>query len=114
MATLEAQLMSISEMDEVIGISTLTETVQDSGGVTQSWSAPTANIRAKVRYERTNEAEAEKQERFTQEIKVWIRYNTSATEATKIYWRSDYYDVYAIEFTPRQRFMVLKARLIEQ
>lgn len=114
MATLANQLPTISEMDEVVGFSTLTETLDDAGGLIKSYSAPTADIRAKVRYERTNEGElGTDQQKFTQEIKVWIRYYSTATEYKFLYWRSKYYDIYAIETTPRSRFMVIKARLIE-
>lgn len=114
MATLANQLPSISEMDEVIGFSTVTETLDDFGAPKFSRTTPTADIRAKVRFDRTNEGNLDTdQEKFTQEIKVWIRYYTAATEYKQILWRSKYYDIYALETTPRNRFMVIKARLIE-
>lgn len=101
-------------MDEYIGISTLTETVTDDGGTTESWSVPTADVPAKVRFINTNEADpGVKQEKFVTEIKIHTRYYSAFTETKKVYWRSKYYDVYAIEFTPKARFMVMKARLIE-
>lgn len=109
------QLASIGEMDELIGFATKTETVENSGAVRESFDTPTPTIRAQVRYERTNEGEqGTKQEKFTTEIKIWIRYNSSATQYKYVYWRSNYYDIYAIETTPRSRFMVIKARLIEE
>jgi len=114
MATLANQLMSISELDEVVELCTITETLDDSGSLIKTTTVAGTQIRAKVRYERTNEGEGgSDQEKFVQEIKVWIRYNTSGTEYKSLYWRSEHYDIYAIESTPRNRFMILKCRLIE-
>ncbi len=114
MGNLKNQLMSISEMDELIGIATRAEVTDDYGAIRITDSTPTVNIRAKVRYERTNEGEGAKQEKFTQEIKVHIRFNSLSIVTNLIYWESKYYDIYAVETTPKQRFHVLKARLIEQ
>lgn len=114
MGGLQNQLMSISELDELIGFATLTSTIDDYGAAVDSYSVPSQNIRAKVRYINTHEAElALKQEKTTTEIKIHLRYDSTYTQYKYVYWNSKYFDIYAIEDTPRQRFHVIKARLIE-
>jgi SPP1 family predicted phage head-tail adaptor len=114
MGNLKNQLVSISELNELIGFATRTTTLDASGAQVESFDTPTANIRAKVRYMSVNEAEgALKQEKLTTEIKVWVRYSSSYTAYKYIYWGAKYYDIIGIEHTPRSRYHVIKARLIE-
>lgn len=113
MPALTNQLKTIGELNDRIGIVTPTEVVDDYGGKRVTITGGSATIPAKVRYERTNEQDNLKQEKFTQEIKIHIR-NGSYDELDYVYWNDKYWDVYAIESTPRERFMVIKARLIEQ
>ena len=114
MGSLDNQLISISEMDELIGLVTRTETVDDYGANILTYGTPAVNIRAKVRFINTDESEQLNQEKFTQEIKVHIRPYSGLTSEYYVYWNAAYWDIYAIESTPRQRFTVIKARLIEQ
>lgn len=116
MSRLKNQLITIGELDELIGLADKNETTPTSGfgGRITAFDVPDVNIRAKVRYERTNEGEsAAKQEKFTTEIKCIIRENSNLTIEKYVYWREKYYDIYAIEDTPGQRFQIIKARLIE-
>lgn len=113
MPALRNQLPTIGDLNDRIGIVTPTEVVDDYGGRRVTLTGGTATIPAKVRYERTNEAEEGKQEKFVQEIKVHIR-KGSFYALDYVYWGGKYWDVYALETTPRDRFMVIKARLIEQ
>lgn len=107
-------LKSISEMTEVISLCTLTQSVDYFGAGTETFSSPgTPSIRAKIRYDMTNEAEDEKQERLTEQIKVWIRYGSGVTKLHKVYWDSKYWDIYGLERTPNNDFHVLKCRAIE-
>ena len=114
MATLQNQLPTIGELDELIGLGSTSEVVDDYGAVQLTLPQITPTIRAKVRYMMTNEREQEKQEKFTQEVKVFIRYNANALVANVMYWDSLYWDVYAVERTPRDRFHVLKCRQIAE
>lgn len=114
MGSLQNQLTTISQLDELIGFATKTETVDDFGSTVDVYSTPTADIPAMVRFDSTNEQQSPAdQEKFTTQIKVWVRYDATYTEFKYVYWNSQRYDIYAIEHTPRQRFMVIKARLIE-
>jgi SPP1 family predicted phage head-tail adaptor len=108
------QLKDIGNLKQRIGFATRTTTISDSGGQIESFSVPTANIPAMVRYVSTNEAEGFiKQEKFVTDIKVWVRYSTSYTTYKYVYWGAKYYDITGIESTPDFRFHVIKARLIE-
>ena len=114
MGRLSNQIKSISQLSERVGFSTVTELVDEYGGIERTVTTPTADIPAMVRYERTNESDTGgDQQKFVQEIKVWIRYNTNVTEFKELYWRSERYDIYAIERMDGDRFHVLKCRLIE-
>jgi hypothetical protein len=111
---LQNQIPSISELSDLIGFATKTETLDDYGALIESFSVPTANIRAKVRYVITNEGDSPlKQEKLTTEIKVWVRYASSYTQYKYVYWGAKYYDIYSIETVIGNRFNVIKARLIE-
>ena len=113
MSRLGTQLKSISEMSELIGLGSLSEILDDAGGVQQTYPKLTANIRAKVRYERTNEAErGTNQEEHLEEIKIWVRYASTTTKSKVVYWNSKYWDIYAIEETPGNRYQVIKARAV--
>ena len=115
MGELQNQLMSISELSDLIGRAVKVEVLDAYNAIKETVAAPTVNIRAKVRYDRTNEGEGRvAQEKVTTEIKVHIRYDSSWTVLNMIYWDSKYFDIYAIEHTPRRRFTVLKGRHIEQ
>lgn len=114
MATLESQLMSISEMDQLISIYSKSEATDDYGGQVITTGTLISNVRAKVRYERTNEGEDEKRKTFTQDIKVWMRYYSLLNKTHTVYWNSTEWEIYAIETTPRNRFHVLKCREIER
>lgn len=106
--------IKIGDLNEQIGFATKTVTVSDAGGMTESLSVPTANIPAMIRFDSTNEEERAKQEKFVQQIKIWVRYDSTYTEFKYVYWNSEYYDIYSIEkVMPGQRFQVIKARLIE-
>lgn len=114
MGRLSNQIKSISQLSERIGLSTVTETIDAYGAPKFERTTPTADIPAMVRYEDTREVvNGTDQEKFIQEIKVWIRYNTNATEFKQLLWRSEYYDIYAIERVDGDRYQVFKARLIE-
>ncbi len=114
MATLESHLMSISEMDQLISIYSKTPTTDDYGGQVITTGTVISNVRAKVRYERTQEGEDEKRKTFVQEIKVWMRYYSGLSKTQTFYWDSTEWEIYAIETTPRNRFHVLKCREIDR
>ena len=108
------QLKSISELDDLIQFATKTESIDDFGAAQVGITASGTDVFAKVRYEETNEAElGTDQEKFTIQIKIWIRYDSTATEFKYVYWNEKYFDIYAIEETPKDRFTIIKARLIE-
>lgn len=113
MSRLGNQLVTIGELSELVGFATVTLSTDAYGGQTVSNAVVTPSVRAKVRYERTDERElGSNQEKFTQEIKVWIRYDSTVTQYKALYWNSQYWDIYAIESTPGFRYSVIKARLI--
>lgn len=114
MGTLDNQLPTISELDQLIAIGSRVEVVDDYGAVKITLSHQAVSIRAKVRYAMTNESEQEKQEKFTQEIKIWIRYNTGYTSENYVYWNATYWQIISLETTPRNRFLVFKCRSIAQ
>jgi len=114
MGSLDNQLMSISELDELIGLNTRGEYVDDYGANVLTYVTPTINVRAKVRFINTTETERLNQEKFEQEIKIHIRQYPGLTSEYYVFWNAAYWDIYAIESTPRQRFTIIKARLIEQ
>jgi SPP1 family predicted phage head-tail adaptor len=114
MSTLQNQLKSLSELDDLIQFATKTETVGDYGFAQTGIVASGTDVWAKVRYESTNEADSEAdQEKFTVQIKIWIRYDSTVTQYKYVYWNEKYFDIYAFEETPRDRFTIIKARLIE-
>lgn len=110
MATLESQLMSISEMDQLINLITHVESVDAFGSISYSTTTLASNIRAKVRYERTQEQEDANRKGFVQEIKIWIRYYSGLNKTHRVTWNSQEWEIYAIETTPRDRFHILKCR----
>lgn len=110
---LQNQLMTISEMSELIGIANKTDSTDDFGAILQPAEEPEANIRAKVRYANTDEAEKNDQLKFATEIKVWTRYNENWTVEKLVWWEDNYYEIFAIEKTPGNRFHVIKAKLIQ-
>lgn len=111
---LQNQLPTIGEMDELFQFAVKTETVDDWGSTQQSIIATGTDVWAKIRFINTDERDsAAKQQKFVTEIKIHIRYDSTATQYKYVYWRSNYYDIFAIETTPRSRFHVIKARLIE-
>ena len=117
MGNLSKQLTSISELDELIAFTTKTELVDDLGAIELTESAlGSPTIRAKVRYDSTNEAERAMQEKFEQNIKVWVRTSSCSgvTIESGLNWNGVRWDIYAIETTPKHRFTVIKARSITQ
>ena len=114
MSTLQNQLKSVSELDDIIQFATKTETIDDFGFSQTGILASGTDVFAKVRFENTNETDSEAdQEKFTTQIKIWIRYDSTVTEYKWVYWNSKFYDIYAFEKTPRDRFTIIKARMIE-
>lgn len=111
---LKNQLMSISELSELIAIGSQVDTVDNFGGIKKTLSHSTPSIRAKVRYVDTNEGETEKQEKYTQNIKVWIRYVSGYNTQNYIYWNSTYWQILGIETIDGNRFLVFKCRNITQ
>lgn len=113
MGILENQLRSISELSEPIYILAKTEVLDDVGAIKETTAAAGTAIRAKVRYDRTNEGDlGVEQEKLTTEIKIWIRHGYSPSIENVILWNSKYYDIYAIEDTPGFRYDIIKARAI--
>jgi head-tail adaptor len=111
---LQNQLPTISELSDLIGFATRTEVIDDYGAIRLTDSTPTPNVRAKVRYIMTSENESvSKQEKFTTEIKIHIRYDSTLTAEKLVYWGSKWYDIYSLETVIGNRFHVIKARLIE-
>ncbi len=111
---LDNQLKSISELDDIIQFATKTEIVGDHGFPQTGIVASGEDVFAKVRHDSTNEADSEAdQEKFTIQIKIWIRYDSTVTQYKYVYWNEAYFDIYAFEKTPRDRFTIIKARLIE-
>lgn len=114
MGTLEKQLESIGKLRDRIQFVTKTDTVGAHGAGTPTYIASGTDLAAQVRYINTNETlGATKQNKFTVEIKVHIRTNAAATRYKYLRWKGSDYDIYALESTPADRFLVLKARLIE-
>ena len=111
---LKNQLVTISELSELIAIGSEVDTVDNYGGIKKTLSHSTPSIRAKVRYVDTNEGEQEKQEKYTQNIKVWIRYVAGYTSQNYIYWNSTYWQILGIETIDGNRFLVFKCRNIAQ
>lgn len=115
MSRLKTQLRDVGELSDMIGLITRTEVLDDYGALRVTDPAGTADTYAQVRYVNTNEGDsAVKQEKFIQEVKVWLRYDSTINKEKLVYWNSSYWDIYAIEHTPGYRFHVLKCRLIEQ
>ncbi len=112
--SLTNQLKSISELDDLIQFATKTETIGDHGFPQTGIVASGTDVFAKVRYDETSEAEAgTDQEKFTIQIKIWIRYDSTVTQYKWVYWNEKYFDIYAIEETPKDRFTIIKARQID-
>ena len=113
MGRLTNQLVSISEMSESVAIATRNETTDDYGAQIASVEEPLVYVRAKVRYDSTNEQENNDQLKFETKIKIHTRYNSDWTVEKLVFWNDTYYEIYAVETTPGNRFHVIKARLIE-
>jgi head-tail adaptor len=112
--SLENTLVSISEMDELIGLPLKTQTVDSYGGTLESTAAPSVTEYAKVRFMNMNEgASPVDQEKVTQEIKIWIRFYDGLSYEHQVYWNSKYWDIFSIEPLNKDRFHVIKARTIE-
>lgn len=111
---LQNQLPTLGELSDTFQFAVKTETVDDWGSTKQSIIATGDDVWAKIRFINTDERDtAAKQQKLVTEIKIHIRYDATATAYKYVYWQSSYYDIFAIEFTPAQRFTVIKARLIE-
>lgn len=108
---LQNQLITLSEMSELVAIASKTEEVDDFGDTLTPVTEPTDFIRAKVRYDSTNEQLEADQLKFTTFIKVWTRFNSNWSIEKLVFWKSNYYEIIAIETTPGDRYHVIKARL---
>jgi len=111
---LKGQLTTISELSELIAIGSYVFVLDDYGATKKTASHSAASIRAKVRYVDTGENEQEKQEKYTQNIKVWIRYYSGITSDQYVYWNSTYWQILGIETIDGNRFHVIKCRSIAQ
>lgn len=111
---LKNQLVTISEMSELIAIGTRTQLADEYGALDSNLSHTTPSIRAKVRYVDTDESEQQLQEKYTQNIKVWIRYGPSVSVMNYIYWNSTYWEIKGIETIDGKRFYVIKCQNITQ
>ncbi len=111
MGRLTNQLVTLSELNEVIQFATKTETDVD-GFPKTGIVASGVNVRGKIVFVSTNEAQSENQEKFTTEIKIWVRYNPAYNQYQYILWNDVFYDIYAIEKISGDRFNVIKARAI--
>ena len=111
---LKNQLVTISELSDLIAIGSQVDVIDNYGAPTRSYSHSAPSIRAKVRYVDTGENEQEKQEKYTQNIKVWIRYYSGITSDQYVYWNATRWQILGIETIDGNRFHVIKCRNIAQ
>ena len=111
---LKNQLVTISEMSDMVYFGRNNDTVDNYGGILRTLDIDLFGTRAKVRYVDTNENEQEKQEKYTQHIKVWVRYRSGRTTQDYISWNGISWQVLGIETIDGNRFQVIKCRNIAQ
>ena len=104
--------MTISELSDMVYFGTNNDTVDSYGAILRTRDIDLFGTRAKVRYVDTNENEQEKQEKYTQHIKVWVRYKSGRTTQQYISWKGLNWEILGIETIDGDRFQVIKCRNI--
>jgi SPP1 family predicted phage head-tail adaptor len=103
------QIDTIGAMRERVIIQNVTEAQSTSGFPAETW-AETATVWAEVNYSilpSGEEANADKKTAI-QVALFRIRTRTDTTEKSRLSYRSDIFDIVAIEFTPGREFMILQ------
>lgn len=104
------QVDTIGAMRERVELQNVTEAQSTSGFPAETW-ATAATVWAEVTYSILPSDESQMADRkvAVQVANFRIRMRTDVTEKTRILYRSNYFDIAAIEETPGREFLILQA-----
>jgi SPP1 family predicted phage head-tail adaptor len=104
------QIDTIGAMRERVIIQNVTEAQSTSGFPAETW-ADTATVWAEVTYSiLPSDEDAIADKKTAIQVALFrIRTRTDTTEKSRLSYRSELFDIKAIEFTPGREFMILQA-----
>lgn len=99
----------IGNMRERVEVQNVTESRTTSGYAVETWTTA-ATVWAEVTYNILPSGEEQMADRktATQVTNFRIRTRTDVNEKTRLLYRSEYFDIVAIEYTPGREFMILQ------